>query len=163
MLAKILNICPNNDIHLTTLLNTFDINSSVFARLIEGITERDLRHFKKDSNYIPWLIGSQVQLRYELANLLGIDETQTAKELFSNNKAVQYDVIYPPIFSFNNDWKRISPRLRNLIQELNDEDLFTCDKKNPAYQGTLFDLLSFITQRESQSISTITLWRGLLT
>ena len=151
------------DIHIEKIIESYDAHTSLFSKIIDGITERDIRHFIKDSNQIPWLIGSQVQLRYEAAGWMGIDKKQKAEALFRNNKEVQHDIIYPPVTSFNEDWKRISPVLRNAILELDDEDLFIYSEKEPGKRGTFYDLLSHIIQRETNCIAMITLWRGILT
>lgn len=151
------------DIRLATLIQRYDVHTSLFSKIIEGITQRDLKHFKKDSNQIPWLIGSQVQLRFETANWMGIEGTQAAAKLFRGNKEVQHHIMYPSVTSFNKDWKKISPILRNAILELKNEDLFTYSKKESGMGGTFFDLLSYIIQRETNCISVITLWRGILT
>lgn len=131
--------------------------------MMEEITDRDLNLFNNDSKYIPWLIGSRVQLRFEITNLLGIDIKQATEELFRDNKAVQLDINYPPLDTFRNDWDKVSPILRNEILELDNEDLFTFSDSNPKMKGTFFDLLSFTIEREKEIIDTLTVWRGLLT
>ncbi|MBB6498763.1 DinB family protein [Pedobacter cryoconitis] len=151
------------DIHTEKIIESYDVHTSLFSKIIEGIIERDLHHFIPGSNQIPWLIGSQVQLRYEAASWMGINKKQKAEALFRNNKEVQHDITYPSVTSFNEDWKRISPILRNAILELDDEDLFTYSEKEPGKRGTFYDLLSHIIQRETNCIAMITLWRGILT
>jgi len=151
------------DIRLRTLLESYDVHTDLFPKILNGITERDLNHFKKGSNIIQWMIGSQVQLRYDVANWLGIDEQQTAVALFSGNQCVQDKAIYPPLTTFVADWKKISPILRNAIYELDNEELFLFSEKEPGKTGTFFDLLSDIIQRETNCIVHITAWRGFLT
>lgn len=151
------------DIRLRTLLESYDVHTDLFPKIITGITERDLNLFKKGSNIIPWMVGSQVQLRYDIANWLGIHENQAAAELFSGVQTVQDNAIYPPLASFIDDWKKISPILRNAIYELDNEELFLFSKKEPGKTGTFFDLLSDIIQRETNCIVHITAWRAFLT
>lgn len=149
------------DIRLATLISSYDLHTSSFSKLIEGITIRDFKHLEKDSSRIEWLIKSQVQLRFDLANWMGIEEEEV--QVFQNNQRAQDCIFYFPIESFNEDWKRISPLLRNAIMELTNEDLFVYSEQTSEMKGTFFDLLSYVIQREKKCISMITFWRGILT
>ncbi|WP_146610819.1 hypothetical protein [Pedobacter cryoconitis] len=116
-----------------------------------------LGFFGNDTKRIPWLVGSQVQLRFDVANLLGIDEIQNADILFRFNKDIQFNMIYPSLDSFNFDWEKISPILRTEILELDNDDLFSYSEDDPEMKGTFFDLLSGIIEREANNISALTI------
>lgn len=148
------------DSRLAFLIQSYDVHTTLFPKIIDGAVKRNLNLSRKDRNEISWLIGSQVQLRYEIANLMGIEDKQAAEALFSDNKGVQYDIVYPSLSSFNHDWKRISPALKSAILELSDKELFTFSKETPEKKGVIFDLLSYGIQRESNSICRIILWPG---
>jgi len=151
----------NGDVRLTNIILKYDFHTLLFSKIVGGITDRDLHLFDKDSNCIPWLIGSQVQLRFEIANTLGIVMKQEANELFIGNKGGQPGIKYPSLHRFKHDWDKISPILRDEILQLGNEDLFAFSKSTPELKETFFDLLSNTIDREHEIINIITVWRGL--
>lgn len=148
------------DTRLAFLLQSYDVHTTLFSKIINVAAKRNLNLSNKERNEISWLIGSQVQLRYEIANLMGVEDKQAAEALFSDNKQVQYDIVYPSLSSFNHDWEKISPVLKSAILKLSNKDLFTFSKQSPEKKGVIFDLLSFGIQRESNSICRLILWPG---
>jgi len=148
------------DIRLATLIQKYDTHTLYFSKTISEIEKRDFSHLGDDAKKISWLIGSQVQLRFEVANLLGIDETQIGDTLFRDNVFVQFSTDYPSIQSFQMDWKKISPILRVEILELDNEDLFSYSKDDAEMKGSLFDLLSSVIEREAICISVLTVLLG---
>lgn len=144
---------PNADIRLSTLIHKYDLHTVLISKVINGIETLDFSLLGNDADKIPLLVSSQVKLRFEVANLLGVDEVQNPDTTFRFNKGVQFNMGYPSSESVNLEWKKISAILRTEILELDNEDLFTYSEDDPEMKGTFFDLLSGIIEREATIIS----------
>lgn len=131
------NISPK----MRSVLNKYNDNTIYFSQVIKGVSNFQTKRV----NDIVWLTGSLVQSRFELANLLGVNLYQAANELFRNDQEVKMDIDYPLIVSFLEDWERISVVLKELILDLDHEDLFTVAEETFSKSGTIYDLLSYIT------------------
>lgn len=140
----------------------FDMHTKFFQSALGGISDEDAkRRMETKANHIAWLAGSLVQQRFDLANLFGADQKSKADELFKNNKGLQDDAVYPSLDIYKQDWKKISPLLRNLLMDSSDEQL---DKilDFPGMSFSIFEMISFNTYREANMIGQIALWRRLL-
>ncbi|MBB5624136.1 hypothetical protein HDE69_005233 [Pedobacter cryoconitis] len=150
-------IKTNTDVRLSTLIHKYDLHTILLSKVINRIETVDLSLLGNDAKKIPWLVNSQVQLRFEVANLLGVDEVQNADILFRFDKGIQFNMGYLSLDSFNLEWGKISSILRTEILELDNEDLFTYSEDDPEMKGTFFDLLSGIIEREASIISVLTI------
>jgi hypothetical protein len=146
-----------------SLVVLYDMHTQFFPKVIDGISDKDAHNrLNTKANHIAWLTGSLVQERYDLANSLGGTELkQSAYELFKNHKGIQDGVTYPPLAEFKKDWEKISPILREKLSNVSDEKLDSVFEM-PEFKMTHFELLSFMTYRESSCIGQIALWRRLL-
>ena len=149
---------------LEVFIGIYDFHSRLFNNVIEGISESDAQNrLNTKANHVAWLAGSLVHERYQLANFIGIDLKQTSDELFSNHKGIQDEVEYPHLDEFRSDWATISPLLKDALANLSDENLAGPDPFGmPGGDYTLFDAITFCTDRESYCIGQIGLWRRLL-
>ena len=152
----------NKDIRLITLINKYDEHTLQFSKMLNEISEKELNRDDLYSKSVPWIVGSQVKLRFEVANLLSIDIQQSADEIFRANASINLEIKYPSLDVFKEDWNRISPILRKEILELDNDDLFTFSESEHKMKGTFFDLFSHIIHRERDIIDQLTVWRGLL-
>ncbi|MEO6731102.1 MAG: DinB family protein [Ferruginibacter sp.] len=140
----------------------YEMHTSYFSRAIDGISDDDAHNrLNTKANHIAWLTGSLVQQRFELANMLGIDQKQSAFDLFKENKGIQDGVRYPSLSSFKKDWEIISPLLEDAFINVTDERL---DEpfEMPGMKMSFYELVSFMIYREASCIGQIALWRRLL-
>jgi hypothetical protein len=141
----------------------YDMHTNFFSAALEGISDTDAHNrLNTKANHIAWLTGSIVQQRYEIANGLGINEKQSADDLFKNNQGIKDTIIYPSLSEFMKDWKTITPILRDALINVKDEKLDESFEMMPNMRMTYFDLVSFIVYREANIIGQIALWRRLL-
>jgi hypothetical protein len=144
------------------LIVLYDLHTTFFKSAILGISEDDAhQRLETKANHVAWLAGSLVQERYELATILGKDLKSTANDLFENHKGIQPDVKYPSLATFEQDWDKISPILRDLLLSATEEQL---DKilEFPGMKFSVYEMASFQTYREANCIGQIALWRRLL-
>jgi len=149
-----------------SLIKLFDMHTEFFSKSIEGISEKDANNrLNTKANHVAWLTGSLVQERFELANSLnGGNLKQSAYELFENHKSIQDNVTYPPLPKFKKDWEKISPVLRGVLSDLNDEKLDSIFEMPgvPDMKMSYYDLITFMAYREASCIGQIILWRRLM-
>ena len=150
-------IKTNIDIRLSTLIHKYDLHTALLSKVINEIEIVDLSLLGNDAQKTPWLIDSQVQLRFDVASLLGLDEIQNAEMFFRFNKGIQFNIGHHSLDSFDLEWKKISSILRTEILEFDNEDLFTYSENDSEMKGTIFDLLSGIIEREASIISVLTI------
>jgi hypothetical protein len=145
-----------------SLMVLYDMHTGFFDKVIDGIKDEDATNrLNTKANHIAWLTGSLVHERYELANELGIEQKQTADELFKDHKGIQHDVEYPTLASLKKDWDTISPLLKEALVNITDERL---DKpfEMPGEKMSFYDMAAFMMYREANCIGQIALWRRLL-
>ncbi|RZJ79681.1 MAG: DinB family protein [Flavobacterium sp.] len=140
----------------------FDMHTDFFYSVLADLKDEDLsERLNTKANHIAWLAGSLVQQRFDLENILGGDLKASADELFRENKGIQDDAIYPSLEVYIDDWKKITPILRDLLLKVGEEEL---DKilEFPGMSFPVFEMISFNTYREANTIGQIALWRRLL-
>lgn len=148
---------------MSSILVLYDMQTQYFLNALDGISDKDA-HNRLDTkaNHVAWLTGSLVQQRFEIANRLDVNEKQAAYELFKDNKGIQDGVTYPALSGFKEDWKKISPRLKDALLHVSDQKLDESFEMMPGMKMTNYDLICFATYREANCIGQIALWRRLL-
>ncbi len=150
------------DNRVYSLVVLYDMHTTFFSKVLDGINDKDIHNrLNTKANHIAWLTGSLVEQRFDLARIFGANEKQTADDLFKDNKGIQDNVAYPSLEQFKNDWQKITPVLRDLIVNREQQDL---DKiiDMGEFKMSAFELLSFVIYREANIIGQIALWRRLL-
>ncbi len=149
---------------MATIPALYDMQTGYFISALDGISGKDAHsRLETKANHIAWLAGSLVQQRYELARGLdkGATYKQQADDLFKDNQGIKDGTTYPSLDQFRKDWKDISPILRELLINADDEQL----NKNidmPGMEFPMFDMITFVSYREANCIGQIALWRRLL-
>ncbi|MCF0070134.1 hypothetical protein LZD49_06600 [Dyadobacter sp. CY261] len=103
-----------------------------------------------------------MEQRFDLARQLGQDIHQQAHELFKDNKGIQEGVTYPSLNSYQEDWNKITPILKEALNQLSDEELEKRIEMGPDFSMSLYELITFVSYREANIIGQIALWRRLL-
>lgn len=136
----------------------------MYKNVLVDISDTDAQNrLGTKANHIAWIAGSLVQGRFALANMLHIDLKQTSDKLFENFKGIQDGATYPSLEEYKKDWDKITPVLKDKILHLTEEELNGKDPfEMPGGEYTLFDSITFCTDRESYCIGQIALFRRLL-
>ena len=144
------------------LIGLYDLHTNFFSAALEGISEEDAtKRLDTKANHVAWIAGSLVQERFELANMLGEDLKAAAAELFADHKGIQDQVDYPSLASYQKDWEKISPFLREKLETVSDEKLDEV-LTFPGMSFPIYEMISFNTYREANCIGQLALWRRLL-
>ncbi|RZK54506.1 MAG: DinB family protein [Pedobacter sp.] len=140
----------------------FDMHTDFFYSVLADLKNEDANErLNTKANHIAWLAGSLVQQRFDLENMLGGELKAVADELFKDNKGIQADVVYPNLSVYQEDWKKITPILREKLLNVSEDELNKI-LEFPGMSFPLFEMISFNTYREANTIGQIALWRRLL-
>lgn len=154
-----------NDARMESLVALYDMHTEYFKRAIVDLPDDDAHNrLGTKANHVAWLAGSLVQERFEMANIFGVQIRQEAHELFDNHKGILDDVRYPPLTTYEKDWKRISPALRDVMLEVSGERLESILEfpEMPDMKFSHYEFFTFMIYREANCIGQIALWRRLL-
>lgn len=150
------------DSRMYGLVTLFDMQTDYFSKVLDGIKDEDTHNrLNTKANHIAWLAGSLVDQRFELARNFGSDQRQGADDLFKNHQGIRDGVTYPPLEQYRNDWKKITPILREFLVNSNNEDLEKIIDMGE-FKTSTYELISFVMYREANIIGQIALWRRLL-
>ncbi|SEI99265.1 hypothetical protein SAMN05216327_105159 [Dyadobacter sp. SG02] len=145
------------------IIAMYDLQTPFFEFVTEKIPHEDTqKRLDTKANNIGWLAGALVEQRFDLARNLGYDGYQQANELFKEYKGIQDGVEYPQISSYQEDWNKISPILKESLSKLSDEELERRIDMGPEFSMSLYELITFTIYREANIIGQIALWRRLL-
>lgn len=144
------------------ILDLFDMQTTFFAKAIEGISETDMHNrLNTQANHMAWLTGSLVQQRLSMTKETSPGLTQAGEELFANNKGIQEGAKYPENSEYLQDWEKISPVARQVIVDIDDEKLDS-EIDMGFMKMSYYDLITFTIYREASIIGQLALWRRLL-
>lgn len=147
---------------MQSLVILYDMHTDYFIKALDGISDQDAHNrLNTKANHVAWLTGSLIQERHEMAKLLGVQQEPAANELFKDHKGIQDDVTYPSLEVFKNDWKKISPLLREAFVNVTDERLDAMVEM-PGMRFSVFEYVTFLIYREANCIGQIALWRRLM-
>lgn len=151
---------------LATIPSLYDMQTTFFVNAIEGISDQDAHsRLNTKANHIAWLAGSLVQQRFELAGMLdktGKSYKPKGDEFFKDNQGIKDHVTYPSLEQFKADWEEISPVLRKLIMDADDDQLNKMLDMGEGHSFPIFEMVTFVSYREANIIGQIALWRRLL-
>ena len=109
---------------LDIIIPAFRGHSQNFLMLLEGISEEDAKkRIDGKTNHIIWMAGNFLDMRYALANVLGLNEDNPQGELFFQGKALNEDFVYPTLEELRENFHHISPLVYQKLLVLSDEDL----------------------------------------
>jgi hypothetical protein len=144
------------------LLALFDMQTTFFARAIDGIPEEAMyNRLDTKANHMAWLTGSLVAQRYYMIQETNPGLKQTGDELFKDNKGIQDNAKYPTNAEYLKDWEKVSPMAREALVKITDEKLDS-ELDMGFMKMSYFDLICFTIYREASIIGQLALWRRLL-
>ncbi len=155
----------NRKAALEAFISLYDYHTGMFYNVLDGISDEDAQQrLGTKANHMAWIAGSLVQERYAMAALIADSKLrQTADDLFKDHQGIKDGVTYPSLAEYRKDWEQISPVLKDILAGLSEEQLEGPDPYGmPGGPYTLFDAVTFCTDRESYCIGQLGLWRRLL-
>jgi hypothetical protein len=144
------------------LLTLFDMQTTFFARAIEGISEENMHNrINTKANHMAWLTGSLIAQRYYIIKESHPELKQNGADLFEDNKGIQDGARYPSNADYLKDWGKVSPIAREVLVAATDEKL-DGEIDMGFMKMSYYELISFTIYREASIIGQLALWRRLL-
>lgn len=130
---------------LNIVIPAYRWHSQIFLMVLDGITEGEAqKRVDNRTNHIIWMVGNFVNVRYGLANALGIKEQDPYHDLFFMGKALDERFTYPALEALRQSFHKISPLAYKKLLATTDEEL---EKAFPMGMGVSFspeNILNFI-------------------
>ena len=151
-----------NDSRIYGLLALYDMHTDFYPKVLDGISQESAHNrLETKANHMAWLAGSMLQERFELANWFGAKMQSKHHDLFRDHQGIKDGYQYPALQDFVDDWNRISPVLREILEKISTEKSDSIFEME-GMKMTHFELLSFDVYREANIIGQLVLWRRLL-
>jgi hypothetical protein len=144
------------------LLTLFDMQTTFFARALDGISEKDMyNRLNTKANHMAWLAGSLVHQRYSMTKETNPGLKQTGDDLFKDHQGIQDNAKYPTTAEYLKDWEKISPIAREALVKIDDKKLDS-EIDMGFMKMTYYQMISFTIYREASILGQLALWRRLL-
>lgn len=109
---------------LQIVIPQYRMHTQLFDNMVRNITGLDaLKRINNSTNHFVWMAGNMVNVRYWLANILGVEDKDPNEELFKDAKALDMSATYPELDDLQKQWHRISFQLYDRLHRVTDEDL----------------------------------------
>jgi hypothetical protein len=109
---------------LEIVIPAFRGHSQGLLLALKGISEQDaLKRIDGRTNHVIWMVGNFLDIRYALANVLGLKEEFEYKDFFFQGKALDESINYQTLQQLRNSFHAISPIVYKCLLEVSDDDL----------------------------------------
>lgn len=109
---------------LEVIIPAYRIHTQTFLSVLSGISEVDAKkRIDGRTNHIIWMAGNFVNVRYGIANILGLEETDPYNDLFYMGKTLDEQFQYPTLADLIASFHKISPKVYRSLLAVNDEQL----------------------------------------
>lgn len=151
---------------LNVIIPAYRMHTQTFINALEGISEEDaLKRIEDRTNHVVWMAGNFVNMRYGLANVLGIDEKDPYDDLFFQGKALETAVKYPTLKELQANFHKISPVIYDTLLKVTDTRLkegVPLHMNVSFFSETLLNFIGMCIGREDYLCGQIGLMRRIL-
>ena len=111
-------------LQLNVIIPGYRMHTQTFMNALHGISEENaLKRIEGRTNHVVWMAGNFVNMRYGLANVLGIKDKDPYDALFSHGKALDANLTYPTLAALEASFHKISPILYQALLDVPDNRL----------------------------------------
>lgn len=151
---------------INVIIPAYRMHTHTFLNALDSITEADaLKRIEGRTNHIAWMAGNFVNMRYGLAEVLGINEKDPHNDLFYMGKAFDQNINYPTLQQLKENFHKISPLVYNALLSVTDaqlEDTFTMGMEIPFVKENVLNFIGMCIGREDYLAGQIGLMRRIL-
>jgi hypothetical protein len=158
---KFLNMVTNS---IGPIVDQLNLQTRLLQNVISGINDEAAhKRLEGSPNHAAWITGHLVSSRYDLGNMIGINDKEPFPELLGNRKAIQPDLKYPSMSELTKGWDEIGKKLTKRLSEMTDEELSKPTPfPIPTGNNTILGLAAFISHHEAYSIGQLSIFRRFL-
>ncbi|SEL79717.1 hypothetical protein [Parapedobacter koreensis] len=151
---------------LNIIIPAYRMHTQSFVNVLDGISEADaLKRIEGRTNHVAWMAGNFVNMRFGLANVLGIGEQDPYEDLFFQGKALNEKFSYPSLVELKENFHRISPAVYGALLTLTDAklvEIIPLGMDVPFFPETLLNFIGMCIGREDYLCGQIGLMRRIL-
>lgn len=151
---------------LNVIIPAYRMHTQTFINALEGISEEDaLKRIEGRTNHVVWMAGNFVNMRYGLADALGIDEKDPFDDLFFQGRALDTTFNYPTLKELKANFHNISPVVYDALLKLTDarlQEQIPMGMNVSFYPETLLNLIGMCIGRADYLCGQIGLMRRVL-
>lgn len=109
---------------LDVIIPAFRMHTQSFMNVLDGISEEDARkRIEGRTNHLVWMTGNFVNMRYALAEALGLKGKDPYDALFTEGKALDESKTYPSLRELKDSFHEISPIAYKALLQVDDKQL----------------------------------------
>ncbi|HTG54746.1 MAG TPA: hypothetical protein VL943_00665 [Niabella sp.] len=109
---------------LQLVIPQYRMHTQLFDNVIDNISGFDaLKRVNDVTNHFVWMAGNMVNIRYWLANILGVEDKDPNDALFKDARALDPNVNYPELRDLKDQWHKVSSQLYDMLYRVTDEEL----------------------------------------
>lgn|SRR5690606_1418054 len=151
---------------LNVIIPAYRMHTQTFINALDGISEEDaLKRIEGRTNHVVWMAGNFVNMRYGLADVLGIDEKDPFEDLFFQGRALDTTFNYPTLKELKANFHKISPVVYDALLKLTDARLkeeIPMGMNISFYPETLLNVIGMCIGRADYLCGQIGLMRRIL-
>ena len=149
---------------LAVFIPLFRTNKRLFFHSIDGVSTEHLQQRPGDqSNAMIWIAGHLVSSRLVLTRAVGASiEEPSWNPIFRRGASIEDTIFYPAIDEIAAQWKLVSDRLMNRLNELSEDDLDGPGEfEVPAGEQTIRGAIAFLNFHETYHIGQLAYLRKM--
>lgn len=109
---------------LEVIIPAYRMHTQTFLSVLAGISESDAKkRIDGRTNHIIWMAGNFVNVRYGIAQILGLAETDPYQDLFYMGKTLDEHFEYPSLADLISSFHKISPLVYEALLKVTDQQL----------------------------------------
>ncbi|MCP5102152.1 MAG: DinB family protein [bacterium] len=138
------------------MADIINFNTVNIKLAIEDLTEEEAkkRILGGYLNSVSFELGHMLGSRFNMANMIGLNEKNPWKEIFGNK--VNDGEEYPTIKALEEEWDRLGALLKDRFETITDEEVMVqTDNQFPMQEKTVRGGLAFLTWHESYHLGQV--------
>ncbi len=109
---------------LSVIIPAYRMHTQSFLQVLDGISEEDaLKRIDRRTNHLIWITGNFVNMRYGMAHVLGLADTDPNHDLFFMGKALDENNRYPTLKELMTNFHSVSPKVYAKLLSVTDQEL----------------------------------------
>lgn len=148
---------------LESLKQIIDLNTWLLHNCLDGVDDALAnRRLTPDTNSLAFLAAHLTDSRYFMCKRAGHDFPHPLGDALEKGKTLDELGPLPPLAKIVAAWDTVSDELKALLERLDTATLAGPAFRFPGSDGTLFGMLSFLTQHDSYHVGQMSILRRQL-
>lgn len=151
---------------VAVIIPAYRMHTQSFLQVLDSISEEDaLKRVDGRTNHLVWMAGNYVNMRYGMAHVLGLPDTDPNQDLFFMGKALDENYHYPTLKELLANFHSISAKVYSRLLSVTDQELtdaFPMGMGIPFIQEDKLNFIGMCIGREDYLCGQMALMRRIL-